>query len=196
MDIAVLASGSGTNLQALIDSADLRPHINVVISDNASARALDRARKCDIDVRVVRWEDHPDRESFSAAVADVIESAGAKGVVLAGFMRILSPAFIERFPDRILNIHPSLLPAFPGARAVEAALDRRVKVTGVTVHFVDEQVDHGPIIEQAAVLVEPTDTIATLHERIQRVEHELYPSVVRDFVSGNLVVENGRVIRQ
>lgn len=196
MDIAVLASGSGTNLQALIDSADLRPHINVVISDNASARALDRARKCDIDVRVVRWEDHPDRDSFSAAVADVIESAGAKGVVLAGFMRILSPAFIERFPDRILNIHPSLLPAFPGARAVEAALDRRVKVTGVTVHFVDEQVDHGPIIEQAAVLVEPTDTIATLHERIQRVEHELYPSVVRDFVSGNLVVENGRVIRQ
>lgn len=186
IDIAVLASGSGTNLQALIDDVDVRAHIKLVVSDNGSARALDRAGRAGIDTAVVRWEDYVDRSAFSAAVADVVEEHGAKGVVLAGFMRILAPPFIDRFPDRILNVHPSLLPAFPGAHAVDAALARGVKVTGVTVHFVDEQVDHGPIVAQRAVEVREGDTVESLHRRIQSTEHELYPRVVRAFVRGEL----------
>lgn len=161
----------------------------MVVSDNDSAAALKRAANAGIDSAVVRWEDHGSRSEFSAAVADVIEDCGAKGVVLAGFMRILAPSFIDRFPDRILNIHPSLLPAFPGAHAVEAALAHGVKVTGVTVHFVDEKVDHGPIIAQRPVQVVEGDTVDSLHRRIQSVEHLLYPEVVRAFVVGELSPE-------
>jgi phosphoribosylglycinamide formyltransferase 1 len=127
-------------------------------------------------------------------VADVVAGSGAKGVILAGFMRVLSPTFIDRFPGRILNIHPSLLPAFPGARAVEAALANGVAVTGVTVHFVDEKVDHGPIISQHEVPIEPGDDVETLHTRIRQVEHRIYPEIVRRFVSGDLYLEEGRVV--
>lgn len=189
IDIAVLASGSGTNLQALIDTADVRPHIKLVVSDNDSARALERASRAGIDTAVVPWEDHQDRSAFSTAVADVIEDRGIKGVVLAGFMRILAPAFINRFPGRIINIHPSLLPAFPGAHAVEAALAHGVRVTGVTIHFVDEEVDHGPIIAQRPVDVRDGDTVESLHSRIQEVEHEVYPRVVSAFIRGELTPE-------
>ncbi len=128
------------------------------------------------------------------AVADVIEASGAKGVVLAGFMRILSPEFIARFPDRILNVHPSMLPSFPGARAVEDALAHGVRVTGVTVHFVDEQVDHGPVIAQVPVEVEEGDDAGSLHRRIQTVEHDLYPRVVQAFLAGDIYVVDGRVV--
>jgi phosphoribosylglycinamide formyltransferase-1 len=194
IDIAVLASGSGTNLQALIDIPDLRARIRLVLSDKPGAGALARAEVAGIPTAVVPWGDHPSREEFSAAVADAVEAAGAKGVVLAGFMRILAPNFIQRFPDRILNVHPSLLPAFPGAHAVEDALAHGVKVTGVTVHFVDEQVDHGPIVAQRAVEVEEGDTVESLHARIQKVEHVLYPEVVRAFVRGDLSVEGRKVV--
>ena len=170
----------------MIDDSDLRPHIKLVVSDNVSATALKRASRSGIATEVVRWEDHADRSAFSTAVADVIEEHGAKGVVLAGFMRILAPSFIDRFPDRILNIHPSLLPAFPGAHAVEAALAHNVEVTGVTVHFVDEKVDHGPIVAQRPVEIRRGDTVESLHRRIQSVEHELYPEIVKAFVSGEL----------
>ncbi len=164
-----------------------------VVSDRPDSLALERARDADIPTGVVRWQDHPDRDSFSAALAATVEDAGAKGVVLAGFMRILAPSFVERFPGRILNVHPSLLPAFPGARAVENALEYGVKTTGVTVHFVDEEIDHGPIVSQVAVPVRDDDTVATLHERIQAEEHLLYPQVVEAFVSGRLAVEGRRV---
>ena len=130
----------------------------------------------------------PTGSHFSAALADRVEAAGAKGVVLAGFMRILAPAFVDRFPNRILNIHPSLLPAFPGAHAVRAALEHGVKVTGVTVHLVDHLVDHGPIVAQTAVPIEPGDTAASLHERIQEEEHRLYPRVVEMLIAGELEV--------
>lgn len=167
----------------------MRPYIKLVVSDNDSARALDRATQAEIDTAVVRWEDHGGRSGFSTALADLVEERGAKGVVLAGFMRILSPSFIDRFPDRILNIHPSLLPAFPGAHAVEAALAHGVRVTGVTVHLVDEKVDHGPIIAQRPVEVRDGDTVETLHRRIQSVEHVLYPEIVRAFVNGEVSPE-------
>lgn len=168
-------------------------HIAIVVSDRPRARAIERARDRRIPTAVVLWEDHPDRDAFSEALADIVEDSGAKGVVLAGFMRILSPSFIHRFPDRILNIHPSLLPAFPGAHAVENALDHGVIVTGVTVHFVDEKVDHGPIVAQVPVEVETGDTIESLHARIQVEEHKIYPKVVEALVHGRLSVEGRRV---
>ncbi len=158
------------------------------------AKALDRATRAGIGTAVVSWGDHRGRDEFSLRLGDVVEAAGAKGVILAGFMRILSPAFIDRFPSRILNIHPSLLPAFPGAHAVENALEHGVKVSGATVHFVDEQVDHGPIVAQTAVPVLPGDTTETLHARIQTEEHLLYPRVVKAFLEGSLAVEGRRVV--
>lgn len=193
IDIAVLASGSGTNLQALIESPEVRPKIAAVISDRAEAGAISCAERAGIPTAIVAWGDHPDRDTFSVALADVVEDSGAKGVVLAGFMRILAPSFVDRFPHRILNIHPSLLPAFPGAHAVASALELGVTVTGVTVHFVDEKVDHGPIVTQSPVDVLNDDTVETLHQRIKTVEHRVYPKVVEAFVQGRLVVEGRRV---
>lgn len=194
IDIAVLASGSGTNLQALIDTPGVRSHIALVVSDNADAHALVRARDAGIEAFVVAWEDFDDRSEFSSAVADAVEESGAKGVVLAGFMRVLAPSFIDRFPLRVLNVHPSLLPAFPGAHAVEHALEHGVKLTGVTVHFVDEKVDNGPIIAQVPVQVLPDDTVESLHSRIKVVEHRLYPEVVEAFVNGRLSVGGRKVV--
>lgn len=169
------------------------PKIALVVSDNPESRALQRAEEGGIPTSVVLWESHGDREAFSNAIADLVEERGAKGVVLAGFMRILAPSFVERFPQRILNIHPSLLPAFPGAHAVQHALRHGVAVTGVTVHLVDEKVDHGPIVAQTAVPVEPDDTVETLHARIQVEEHRLYPEVVTALVEGRLSVEGPKV---
>jgi len=194
IDIAVLASGSGTNLQTLIDAPDIRPRITCVVSDKPEATALNRAHAAGIPTSVVQWRDHSDRETFSMAVADAVETHGAKGVVLAGFMRVLSKRFIDKFPNRILNIHPSLLPAFPGAHAVEMALSYGVTVTGVTVHVVDEKVDHGPIVAQRTVTVNPADTVESLHARIQSEEHILYPEVVQAFVNGTLTVEGRKVV--
>jgi phosphoribosylglycinamide formyltransferase-1 len=194
IDIAVLASGSGTNLQALIEDPEVCPHIRVVVSDRPEAAALARARGAGIDTAIVPWSDHPDRVSFSVALADLVEESGAKGVVLAGFMRVLSADFVGRFSGRILNVHPSLLPAFPGARAVEGAIRHGVKVTGVTVHFVEEAVDSGPIVAQRAVEVLPDDTVDTLHQRIQVEEHRIYPRVVAAFVNGALSLEGRRVV--
>ena len=142
------------------------------------------------------WADYDGRDSFSAALADLVEETGAKGVVLAGFMRVLGPSFVRRFPNRILNIHPSLLPAFPGAHAVKDALGHGVKVSGVTVHFVDEKVDNGPIITQIPVEVRPDDTVETLHARIQVEEHRIYPEVVTEFVEGRIEVVGRKVVLQ
>jgi phosphoribosylglycinamide formyltransferase-1 len=168
--------------------------LSLVVSDRSDATALTRAREAGIAATVVAWSEHPDRVAFSGAVADTVERSGAKGVVLAGFMRVLAPVFIHRFPNRILNIHPSLLPAFPGAHAVEHALQHGVKITGVTVHFVDEEVDNGPIIAQVPVEVLPDDTVDSLHARIQVEEHRLYPRVVQAFVDGRLGVVDGTVV--
>ena len=189
IDIAVLASGSGTNLQALIDTPGIRPRIKLVLSDRPGAKALTRAVDAGIPTQVVSWSDYSSRSEFSIAVADAVEESGAEGMVLAGFMRILSTEAIARFPGRIINIHPSLLPAFPGVDAVAQALAHGVKVTGVTVHIVDEKVDGGPIIAQRAVPVLPDDTAASLHARIQTEEHHLYPTVVAEFAGGRIGAE-------
>jgi len=194
IDVGVLVSGSGSNLQALIDSPDLVAGIRVVVADRPGIKALDRAQQAGIPTTVLPWDDFGSRHEFSKAVADTVEAAGAKLMVLAGFMRILSAEAVNRFPNRILNIHPSLLPAFPGANAVEQALAHGVKVTGVTIHLVDEEVDHGLIIAQRAVPVLPGDDVPTLHARIQVEEHDLYPRVVRAFMAGEITVVGGEVI--
>ncbi len=194
IDIAVLASGSGTNLQALLDAPEVRKHVVLVISDKPDAGALDRAAKAGLPTRVIQFQDYEDRRAFSLAIADAVEDSGAKGVALAGFMRVLSAECIDRFPGRILNVHPSLLPLFPGARAVEAALEAGVPMTGVTVHFVDEKVDHGPAIRQVEVPVLPGDDPETLHARIKDVEHRIYPEVVARFVSGRISLDGDRLV--
>lgn len=195
MRIAVLVSGSGSNLQAILDAAASDPAFAalpvVVIADRDGIQALDRATVARVPTEVVAWSDFTDRAAFTKAVCDTADRYDVDALVLAGFMRILSPEAVERFP--ILNIHPSMLPAFVGAHALEAAIAHGVKVTGVTVHFVDERVDHGPIIAQVPVTVRPDDTVASLQARIQEIEHRLYPSVIKAFANG-LLETDGRVV--
>lgn len=186
----MLASGAGTNLQAILDFGI--EGLQVVISDVQSAQALQRAGEAGIPTETVPFTGN--RAVFTEAICETAARYGAKALVLAGFMRVLGPEAIERFPHRILNIHPSLLPAFPGVNAVSQALSYGVTVTGVTVHFVDEQVDHGPIIAQRAVPILPGDDEGSLHARIQKVEHDLYPRVVAAFLRGEVLVEHGKVV--
>ena len=196
LPIAVLISGSGTNLQALIDASsadDFGCALTVVISDNPLATGKVRAEGAGIPVVVVDWAAHESREQFTSAICDAADRFGVEAIVLAGFMRILSPTAVERFPDAIINVHPALLPSFPGAHAVEQALDHGVALTGVTVHFVDEQVDHGPIIAQEAVRVLEGDDAESLHARIKVVEHALLPVVVSAFGRGEIGVNDGLV---
>ena len=165
-----------------------------MVSDRPGVPALERAREAGIHAEVVGWDG--DRHGFTEAVCGVVEASGAELMVLAGFMRILGPEAVRRFPGRILNIHPSLLPAFPGtvSEAVGGAIEYGVKVTGVTVHVVDEQVDHGPIVAQVPVEVRAGDTVDTLHARIQAEEHRIYPEVVAAFARGDVTIE-GRAVR-
>jgi phosphoribosylglycinamide formyltransferase-1 len=198
LPVAVLVSGSGSNLQALLDASADDPgfgaRIAVVISDRPGIGALTRATRAGVPVEVVRWGDFRDREAFSVAVCDTAERYEARALILAGFMRILSPIAIDRYPNQVINIHPALLPAFPGAHGVPEALAHGVKVSGVTVHFVDGEVDHGPIIAQRTVPVWPDDTEETLHARIQEEEHRLLPEVVKWFAAGRLRVDGRQVI--
>lgn len=190
----MLASGSGTNFQALIDAADADVEISLLIADRPDIGALTRAEAAGIPSQLIKYGQFTDRDSFSRAAIAAAEESGAESLVLAGFMRILAPVAVRRYRNRILNIHPSLLPAFPGAHAVAQALAHGVKVTGVTVHFVDEEVDHGPIIAQRPVPVLPGDTEETLHERIQIEEHKIYPEVVSAFAAGRVRVSGREVI--
>lgn len=195
LPVAVLVSGSGSNLQAILDAAagdpDFGAEVTVVISDRPSVLALERAAAAGVECEVVEWGG--DRDAFTAEVCDVAERHGARLLVLAGFMRILAPEAMARFPGAILNVHPALLPAFPGVHAVRQALDYGVKVSGATVHFVDEQVDHGPIVAQEAVPVLPGDDEDLLHARIQLVEHLLLPAAIKAFAQGRLRVV-GRLV--
>lgn len=163
-----------------------------MISDRPGVRALDRAAAAGIATEVVAW--NGDRDACTNDVCALAEKAGAGALVLAGFMRVLAPDACARFPNRILNVHPSLLPAFPGAHAVAQALEAGATTTGVTVHFVDEEVDHGPIIAQVPVPVRAGDTVAELHGRIQAEEHRLYPEVVAAFARGEVRIDGAGVV--
>ncbi len=185
MRVGVLASGAGTNLQALLDSVHGREaEIVAVGSDQPDARALERARSHGVPTAVFARADHPDREARDAAMADWLAGAAVELVVLAGYMQLLSPAFLARFPDRVLNVHPALLPAFPGIGAIDEAIAYGVKLAGVTVHLVDEGVDTGPILLQAAIAVGDATDAAALHARLRPLEHRLLPEAVRLLARG------------
>lgn len=193
--IAVLASGRGSNLQAILDAArdDFPARVVVVVSDRERAAALERAAGAGVRGVFCNPKDAGDRAAYDTALARLIEASGADLVCLAGFMRILSPSFVRAFAGRILNVHPALLPAFPGLHAQRQALDYGVRISGATVHFVDEGVDTGPIILQSSVPVLDDDTEESLSTRILSEEHRLYPEAIRLFALGRLTVDGRRV---
>jgi phosphoribosylglycinamide formyltransferase-1 len=184
--LVVLASGTGTNLQAILDTLHGREGIEVVGvgSDKPGARALELARAAGVETAVFPRDEYPDRAARDATIGDWIEARGAELVVLAGYMQLLSPAFVARFRNRVVNVHPALLPSFPGLDAIGQALDAGVEVTGVTVHFVDEGVDTGPPILQREVPVPADRDRERLEESIHAVEHELYPEAIRMIARG------------
>lgn len=190
--IVILISGRGSNMQAIFD-AGLPARIAAVISNRADAKGLEVARSHDIPTAIVNHADYPTREAFDTALAAAIDAYGPQLVVLAGFMRILTPKFVERYSGRMINIHPSLLPAFPGTDTHRRALEAGVKLHGCTVHFVTPQVDRGPIIIQAEVPVLAEDDEATLAARVLEQEHVIYPQAVRWFIEDRLHIENGAV---
>ncbi|HMA87744.1 MAG TPA: phosphoribosylglycinamide formyltransferase [Burkholderiales bacterium] len=190
MSIVVLISGRGSNMQALLDAG---LPVSAVVSNVADAAGLAIARECRVATRTVAHRDFASREAFDAALAEEIDRHAPRLVALAGFMRVLTAAFVRRYEGRLVNIHPSLLPSFPGLDTHARALGAGVKVHGCTVHFVTAQLDHGPIIAQAAVPVRPDDTVATLAARVLRQEHVIYPRALRWFLDGRLVIGDGVV---
>ena len=191
--IAVLASGAGSNLQAILDTVHGRDGIEVVAvgSNVAEAPALERARRAGVATAAFPLADHPDRAARDAALADWLAQRGARLVVLAGYMQLLTPGFLARFPQAVVNVHPALLPAFPGLRAVEQALAHGVRVFGVTVHFVDEGVDTGPIILQRAVELPRARDAEEVLRHVHAIEHELLPEAIRLIARGAVRVDPG-----
>jgi phosphoribosylglycinamide formyltransferase 1 len=197
--IGVLISGRGSNLQAIVDAirdGRLDARIAVVISNKAGAYGLERAKAAGIETVVLSHRAYPTREEYDGALVAELRARGVEVVCLAGFMRLLSPVFIEAFPNAILNIHPSLLPAFPGIDAQRQALEHGVKVSGVTVHLVTPELDAGPIILQASVPVHDDDTVETLSARILEQEHRLYPEAIARVLAGGWALEGRRFVCQ
>ena len=197
MPIAVLVSGSGSNLQAIIDRIEdgvLDAEICLVFSNKEGAYGIERARLHGLSTRTLVMADFSDREAYDLALLEVIRESGAELVVLAGFMHFLSPVFVQAFEHRILNIHPSLLPGFPGVRAQEQQAEYGVRLAGCTVHFVDEKMDNGPVVIQAAVPAFPGDDAGTLGERILAMEHRIYPQAIGWFAAGRLSLDGRQVI--
>lgn len=190
--VAVLVSGSGTNLQALLDDGAIRPHLALVVSDRPGVQGLQRAADAGIEDLVV--EPTGDRAELTSAMAEALDARGIDLIASAGYMRVLGPSVVERWRHRWLNVHPALLPSFPGMHGVRDALAYRVKVTGVTVHFVDEGIDSGPIVLQEALAIRDDDVWDTLEPRIHEVEHRLLPRALRALLEDRLVVE-GRQVR-
>jgi phosphoribosylglycinamide formyltransferase-1 len=199
LSVAVLVSGEGTNLQALLDTVHGRDGVEIVgvAASDPAARGLERARTAGVEAAAFALEDHETRAARDAALGDWLEQRGVELVVLAGFMQILTTGFVRRYEGRLLNVHPSLLPAFPGVGAIEQALEHGVKVTGVTVHFVDEGVDSGPIVLQEAFELPYARDIAEVERRIHEIEHRLLPRAVRLIASGSVSVDPGnrRLVR-
>lgn len=192
--VAVLVSGSGTNLKALLDDPAIRPHIALVLSDRPGVRALDRAREAGVEIAVIEPDGFADRSDFDLAVLRLLEDRRIDALVSAGYMRLLGRPILDVFGGSWLNIHPALLPSFPGMHGVRDALAHGVKVTGVTVFLVDEGVDTGPIVSQEVVEVLPDDDWDSLEERIHAAEHRQLPAAVRALIDGRLQVE-GRHVR-
>ena len=196
LGIGVLVSGSGSNLQSIIDRIEegrLAAEIKVVISNNPEAYALERCRKHHIPATVIRHQEFGKREDFDRQMIKVLESHQVELVVMAGFMRVLTPLFLDTFSMKIMNIHPALLPAFPGTHVQQKAIDYGVKFSGCTVHFADEGVDTGPVIIQAVVPVLAEDTADTLAARILKEEHRIYPQAIQFYAEGKIQVSGRKV---
>ncbi len=196
INIGVLASGRGTNLQAIIEAikeGKIEGEIKVVISDNPDAYALKRAKQNNIETEHINFKKFKNREDYDKKIIKTLEEKKIDLVVLAGYMRILGSYFIKMYKNRIINIHPALLPSFPGLHAQRQAVEHGVKVSGCTVHFVDEGVDSGPIILQKAVQVSADDTEESLAEKILKEEHQIYPRAIQLFSQGRLVIKGRKV---
>lgn len=196
MRVAVFASGSGTNLQAIIDAQIETIDICLVFSNKSDAYALERAANHNIPVEVLDHKAYEKREDFDRDIIRLIEPYNLDLIILAGYMRILSPEFVRAYKGKVINIHPALLPSFPGINSGRQALEYGVKYTGVTVHFVDEGVDTGPIILQSIVEIEDADTEESLLEKIHKVEHQIYPEAIELVSSGQIEVVGRRVLRK
>lgn len=196
LKIGILLSGSGTNFQAIADAAaeGLPIEIAHVVSSRPDAYGIERAKALGLPVLVLNREVYADPNAADQMIVDTLNASGVEYVVMAGYMRMVTSVLLDAFPNRILNLHPALLPSFKGAHAIQDAFDAGVKVTGVTVHFANEEYDKGPIIAQRAVAVRETDTVESLEERIHDVEHEIYPQVLGWIADGRLeVLKNGKV---
>ncbi|MBU5405095.1 phosphoribosylglycinamide formyltransferase [Paraeggerthella hongkongensis] len=196
LTIGVLLSGSGTNLQAIIDAVRDGLPVNVacVVSSRPDAYGIERAKAAGIPTVVLNRDVYADPLAADARIVDELRAAGAEYVVMAGYMRKVTPVMLDAFPDRVLNLHPALLPAFKGAHAIQDAYDAGVKVTGVTVHFANEDYDKGPIVAQRAVEVREGDALEDLEARIHEVEHVIYPEVLRQIAEGRVTVGEDRKV--
>ena len=196
MQLAVLASGAGSNLAAImraIAGGRLEARVKLVLSNKPDAPVLDIARQSGVAVWARGHGEYESREAFDAAMLEEVRACGVDAIALAGYMRMLSPLFVKAYAGRILNIHPALLPSFPGLSGYADAVDYGVRITGCTVHFVDEQVDHGPVIIQAAVPIGPNDTAENAQARIHALEHRIYPQALQWLAKGRLSIEGRRV---
>ena len=198
LNIAVFCSGEGTNLQAIIEAVqrgDIKARLSLVVSDNKEAPALQRAKKAAVKTIFLDPQEFPSREKFEKELIAYLQEENIGLIVLAGFMRVLSPFFVQKYPNKIFNIHPSLLPAFKGStNAVRDALNYGVKFSGATVHFVDEKIDNGPIVLQGVVEIEEDDNEESLRQKIHHQEHIIYPLAIKLFAEGRLKVK-GRKVR-
>ena len=196
MNIAVFASGRGTNFGAIIRAikkGKIKANLALLVCDNPKAGAVGRAKRAGIKVALVKREDFSTKKDFEDKIIQHLAENNIDLVILAGFMRLLSPELVSRYKNKILNIHPALLPSFKGVHGIEDAFNYGVRVAGVTVHFVDERMDHGPIVLQAAVKIEENDTLESLEAKIHKIEHRLYPEAIRLFVEGRLNIEARKV---
>jgi phosphoribosylglycinamide formyltransferase-1 len=197
-NIAVFASGKGSNFEAIaktVKSGMLKVNLALLVCDNQQAAVLGKARKAGVPVALIKRQDFASKADFEKAIISRLKENAIDLIVLAGYMRMLSAPFVHEFRGRVINIHPSLLPAFKGESGIKDAFDYGVKVTGVTVHFVDEEMDHGPVILQREVAITGKDTLDTLEAKIHKIEHRIYPEAIKLFVQGKLKIKGRKVIR-
>ncbi|MFH0826360.1 MAG: phosphoribosylglycinamide formyltransferase [Candidatus Omnitrophota bacterium] len=196
MNIAVFASGRGSNFSAIVRAVKkgkVKAHLILLVCDQPQAGVISRAKRAGVKVAKVERGGFSSKEDFEARIIEILEENKIDLIVLAGFMRLLSAAFVARYKGRIINVHPALLPSFKGAYGIKEAYEFGAKVTGATVHFVDEEMDHGPIILQKAVSIEEDDTLETLEKKIHRIEHAIYPEAIQLIMEGRLKLEGRKV---
>ena len=195
-NIAVFASGNGSNFQAIADAVKkgkIKANLKLLVCDNPGAFVLKRAERAGVKVLLIERKDYLSKKRFEEEIIRNLKAEAVDLIALAGFMRMLSPFIISRYKNRIINIHPALLPSFKGAQAIKDAYDYAVKATGVTVHFVDEEMDHGPIILQEAVKLASGDSLESIEKKIHKIEHKIYPEAIRLFVSGRVKIRGRKV---